>query len=161
MFVEIFVEIFSFPQIQRFIRGGSLQQPQSGAVFSERYKKRKQQYKKQQYKKTTQKQQHKKEGMSQENYPTQPTERFESKSLVERFYRQPRIGEDQVNSATQSKSETTHRINSYIRTTYESSCGPLPRAEPFCLPTACPGCSEAILSRQNAASCDSDRVCSV
>ena len=38
MFVEIFVEIFSFPQIQRFIRGGSLQQPQSGAVFSERYK---------------------------------------------------------------------------------------------------------------------------
>ena len=37
MFVEIFVEIFSFPQIQRFIRGGSLQQPQSGAVFSERY----------------------------------------------------------------------------------------------------------------------------
>ena len=45
--------------------------------------------------------------MSQENYPTQPTERFESKSLVERFYRQPRIGEDQVNSATQSKSETS------------------------------------------------------
>ena len=36
--MEIFVEIFSFPQIQRFIRGGSLQQPQSGAVFSERYK---------------------------------------------------------------------------------------------------------------------------
>ena len=45
--------------------------------------------------------------MSQENYPTQPTERFESKSFVERFYRQPRIGEDQVNSATQSKSETS------------------------------------------------------
>ena len=51
-----------------------------------------------------------KEGMSQENYPTQPTERFESKSLVERFYRQPRIGEDQVNSATQCKSETLHLL---------------------------------------------------
>ena len=45
--------------------------------------------------------------MSQENYPTQPTERFESKSFVERFYRQPQIGEDQVNSTTQSKSETS------------------------------------------------------
>ena len=48
----MFPKYFPFSQIQRFIRGGSLQQPQSGAVFSERYKKRKQQYKKQQHKKT-------------------------------------------------------------------------------------------------------------
>ena len=48
-----------------------------------------------------------------------------------------------------------------LPTLLESSCGPLPRAEPFCLPSACPGRSEAILSRQNAGSCVRDHVCSV
>jgi hypothetical protein len=44
--------------------------------------------------------------MSQENHPTLPTERFESKDFVERFYRQPQIEENSANLVTESTQET-------------------------------------------------------
>ena len=42
--------------------------------------------------------------------------------------------------------EAVQKINSYIPSPSAFTCGPLPRAEPFCLPIAFPGCFEAILS---------------
>ena len=76
----------------------------------------------------------------------------------------PKLFRSQLYQCMQRCSHTTQPIIQYtspLPTLLESSCGPLPRAEPFCLPSACPGRSEAILSRQNAGSCVRDHVCSV
>ena len=47
-----------------------------------------------------------KQSMSQENHPSLPTERLESKDFLERFYRQPQIEENPANLVIQSTPET-------------------------------------------------------